>query len=98
MLGIGAAEKTPCDSGKSCVQGLCVNDPVAPTGNCIYGDDYVSNFDLPSNVLTLPSTLMTCGAAIDYLISINFDFVYFCQNKNFNFGSACCETCNSKIF
>lgn len=46
--------------------------------------------------MPLPSTLMTCDAAINYLITINQDFVYYCQSQNYTFGLSCCETCYSK--
>ena len=97
VYGVGAAERTTCGSGQSCIQGQCVNDPLAPTGNCLYGDDYVFNTDFPSNLITLPSTFTTCNTVISYLTSIKADFVYYCQNKVFNFASSCCQTCASEL-
>lgn len=78
---------------KSCSQGQCVNDPSAPTGTCIYGDDYVSSTDLP---IQLPYPLMKCNDVINYLIANNQDFVSYCQNANYGFSSSCCQTCASK--
>jgi hypothetical protein len=79
------------------MQGVCTTDEVSPTGNCIYGDDLVTSNDL-LNVVTLPSILMTCDAVIKYLISINRDYVFFCKTSGYNFGTACCQTCASKIY
>ena len=68
---------------------------MSPSGSCIYGDDLVSKNDF-SGTLTLPSTLMTCSAAIKYVVSINRDPVFFCKSAGFTFASSCCKTCSSK--
>jgi hypothetical protein len=94
-IGIGAAERTTCESGKSCIQGQCANDHLAPTGTCLYGDHYVSNVpfaDLP-NTVNLQTSWTSCGDAINIMLSQNMDFVFYCQN--FNFGNTCCKTCSS---
>ena len=34
---------TPCGSGQTCQNKQCVNNPQAPTGSCLYGDDLVTS-------------------------------------------------------
>lgn len=94
--GIGAVDGTPCGSGKSCLQGQCVVDSKVPTSSCLYGDDLVSRNDI-LNVYQFPVTLMTCTDAILTLNASQADFIFFCQNSQFPFSSACCDTCSSKF-
>jgi len=72
---IGAINGTSCDSGKTCLNRQCVNNPQAPKGNCLYGDDLVMSINI-GNVTSFPTPLMSCSAVIQLLISNNFDPVW----------------------
>jgi hypothetical protein len=79
------------------MQGVCVNDPLAPNEeDCVNEDELVSRYDIAYNI-DLPSTSMTCGATIQYLISIKIDYLFYCRSQDFDFGSACCKTCASNF-
>ena len=70
-----------------CIQSACVNSSMAPTGNCLFGDDVVT----PGNSgINLPSSYMTCQATLDYLLSINKSPNYFCRSS---LKQICCQTC-----
>jgi hypothetical protein len=95
--GYGAVGKTPCASGKSCLMGECVDDPNAPTGTCIFGDDIVSSGgDLNSAVL-LHNSIGTCSQAISALNSAGIDPVFWCNSDMFNFKKSCCKTCSGRL-
>jgi hypothetical protein len=95
--GVGATDGTICNSGQMCFKGKCLNNTQAPVGNCLYGDDYVTNNDI-GNILNLTSTtILTCSSMIQSLISRGYDPAFFCQNKKLNFGKSCCQTCSSII-
>ena len=80
-----------------CFQGKCLNNTIAPTGNCLYGDDYVTNNDI-GNILNLTSTpILTCSEMIQNLVLNGFDPAFFCQNKQLSFGKSCCQTCSSNL-
>lgn len=93
----GAQDGTPCGSGQSCLNGKCVNNSLSPTGPCIYGDDFTASTDL-GNVITYPSPLITCSAAIQLIIKNGLDPAFFCKNQLFSFGSTCCKTCSGTFY
>lgn len=97
LLGIGAVDGTTCGSGKLCFEGNCVSSLQATTGDCLYGDDYVTINDIGTIIKNITSSLLTCNAIIQILVSNGYDPVWFCQNKQVTFGSACCQTCSSNF-
>lgn len=91
----GAAEGTSCGSGKMCIQGVCTNSAIAPTGDCLFADDLMR-----SNVFgnffgfSFPSPVMSCQELIDYSInSLKYPPGFLCQNSFFK--TPCCNTCKS---
>jgi hypothetical protein len=87
-----AADKTPCASGKSCLQDNCVDDVTASTGNCIFGDEYVFENDIPKVVTPKLPPNPTCESTLLYLQSKNIDIVFACQVY---LAKRCCDTCAS---
>jgi hypothetical protein len=77
---------------QSCSSGQCVNDPNAPTGNCIYGDDIVLSSDL-NNLVSFPGQFATCPTAVSVLSQNGLDPVYWCNSSMFTFSQKCCKTC-----
>ena len=96
---IGAAVGTTCASGKICDQGVCVENSIAPEGDCVLGDDVVTsensglNSDLTSK---FPNIQNTCDQIITFLSSQNLFPIAYCTT-NTQFSSTCCETCKSKL-
>jgi hypothetical protein len=80
---------------KSCSSGQCIADPNAPTGDCIYGDDYVSGADI-NYLVSFTNTYTTCSAAINTLVQNGLDPVFWCNSTLFPFGKKCCQTCKGK--
>ena len=83
----------------SCLQGQCISDSKAPTGNsnCFFGEGIVTNNAFYSNGLKLPKPQMTCAETLQYMISKNEDYISFCLDTKQDFGSICCDTCESLI-
>jgi hypothetical protein len=88
---VGALEGTTCDSGKLCVKSFCTENPKAPLGDCLFGDDVVSEDSIG---MKLPVSQMSCSAVLDYIVSINQTATAYCSNSNFR--QLCCQTCKSK--
>ena len=94
--GIGAAVGSTCDSGKICDQGVCVSNAIAPTGNCVFGDDVIT--ELNSNLpFPLPNAQNNCSDVITYISSMNQFPIAYCAS-NLIFQKTCCQTCQSIIF
>ena len=76
-----------------CIQGSCVPNQIAPVGNCLFGDDVITqnlvNFPLPS-----PN--MTCQTLLDYIADVRKESPYAYCSLNF-FENTCCSTCRSEI-
>ena len=75
-----------------CLQNNCVSSNLAPVGNCVFGDDLVTNLQVIPD--PLPMSQMTCGSVTDYLIAEKNQFAYaYCLNPIFRF--TCCNFCIS---
>ena len=92
---VGFADGTTCASGKSCLMGQCINDPKAPISECFLGDGLVTVMDFNID-LNLPFKEMKCFDVIQFMISKNIDFQFFCSDSVQTFGITCCDTCSSK--
>ena len=88
---VGALEGTTCESGKLCVKSFCTDSPKAPLGDCLFGDDVVSEESIG---MKLSSKQMTCSSVLGYIMSINQTATAYCSNSNFR--QLCCQTCKSK--
>ena len=79
-----------------CLNGMCTSSPLAPVGDCIFGDDVIVNGDNLLNII-LTSPQMTCPVAIDYVSSGVNEPAQFGPAYCFkpDFYQTCCNTCKS---
>ena len=77
----------------SCWEGNCISDPNAPTGNCIFGDEYNVYYAIPSSFAVLPQTVRKCRDVLNYLGTLGFSITIICGTFLQN---VCCQTCASK--
>lgn len=83
---------TSCASGKICIRGECVSKLGAPVGDCLFGDKYLVQSDVPK--ISLPASSMTCSAFFDFVIGRNLSAESFCSKKS-QIGRNCCLSCQS---
>ena len=87
----GVKEGTTCESGKYCLQRQCIENVQAPVGECLFGDDLVTQEAIG---MKLPSSQMECKDVLNHITQNNQAATAYCSNSNFR--SICCETCKSK--
>lgn len=73
-----------------CVKGKCVSHPMAQTGECLYGDDIITQ-DLVSLQLMRPQ--MSCKDFLSYALASDQPPNLYCAEAKF--GKACCQSCKS---
>ena len=91
----GAADGTTCDTGKICLNGVCIASELGSNDPCPFGDGLVTQ-NLLRGGLTLPggSTQITCAAAFTLISQASQSVSAYCLFVDFRF--ACCQSCKSK--
>ncbi|CAF0774887.1 unnamed protein product [Brachionus calyciflorus] len=84
----GVQEGTTCDSGKICLQKSCTENTQAMVGECLFGDDVVTQESIG---MKLPLTQMECKDVLYHINQIGQAPTAYCSNSNFR--QICCETC-----
>jgi hypothetical protein len=92
-------------SGNSCIQGVCTPTSYAPVSSCPFGDDEIVNSELQQvlsflSLPNLPSSIMSCEAALSYYASSGFSITGLCSDSRSSsyFSTTCCSTCKSIRF
>lgn len=88
----GVQDGSTCGSGKICSQKTCTENPKAKVGECLFGDDLVSQEAIGMN---LPLPKMQCKQVLQHVEKIGHAPTAYCTNSNFR--TICCETCKSKF-
>ena len=87
---VGAADGTVCDSGKICEMGTCIEKANAPVGNCLFGDDVITQ-QITGLPLTAPQ--MTCPNFFNRIQQSGQSISGYCTDGLI--GSTCCQSCKS---
>ncbi|RNA04637.1 cadherin-related tumor suppressor [Brachionus plicatilis] len=87
-LSDGVNDGTTCASGKVCLQKSCIKNAKGLVGECLFGDDLVTQESIGMN---LPSPQMQCKQVLDHIEKIGQATTAYCKNSNFR--TICCETC-----
>jgi hypothetical protein len=85
---------TICDSGMTCLRGVCVPDSLAPQGSCLYGDNYI----VPSIIdpgLAGQQFKVNCVEAFRIIRALNRSIEAYCKDPFFK--TYCCQSCKSEI-
>lgn len=88
----GIRDGSICASGKICLQKSCIENDQGKVGECLLGDDIVTQESIGMN---LPSPKMQCKQVLKHIEKMGQASTAYCTNSNFR--SICCDTCKSKL-
>ncbi len=73
------------------MNGVCVQNSIAPVGDCLFGDGIIKMNSYSTNV---PPSDMACQTFLDYAYTaLGQNELFYCDQTFFN--SICCLTCKS---
>jgi hypothetical protein len=78
---------------KICIKGVCTIDSRAPVGDCVLGENSISQ-DVVG--IKIPYPQMKCQDVLDYAHQLGQSSNVYCQDVKFS--KLCCTTCISKRF
>ena len=78
---------------KICIKGICTQDSRAPVGDCVLGENTISQDVVGIN---LPFAQMKCQDVLDYAYQQGQSPNVYCQDNKFS--KLCCTTCISKHY